>query len=244
MLISLAVAGWCPAFSPLVLVILSSVAHGTPETQSAEIAQNLQWLTAPRRFHWYSKDAETRIEVQWHTFIWPWIRHADLSSVLELAPGAGRVTRKLRRHVGHLTGVDVDRDALGMLRRQFWNDSRVEFHIGNGTSLPMVPPRSITFVLSWDAMVHFHPQVVRAYLHEFSRILVPGGTGFIHHSNLGSDPEFENSPNVATNPGHRSNMTCSAFGEFAQESGLRVVKQSVIDWKRPRLDCLSLFSKP
>ena len=55
-------------------------------------------------------------------------------------------------------------------------------------TLADIPDGEATFVYSFDAMVYFDSDVVRAYLAEFRRVLAPSGTGFCHYSNYTGNP--------------------------------------------------------
>eukprot|EP00667_Euglena_gracilis_P023729 EG_transcript_26948 len=182
---------------------------------------------------------------EWDTYVWPRIRHADFRFTLEIAPGGGRNTARLQKLVTRLIGVDLDAHAVELCRRRFAADSRLEFHVNDGQRLPMVPSGAITFIYSWDAMVHFHPEVIRGYVQEFGRVLAPNGTGFIHHSNLGAQPQYRLSSHIFNNPHWRSNMTCGLFAEYLRAAGLELTYQTPLTWRRsPGLDCISGFRKP
>lgn len=53
-------------------------------------------------------------------------------------------------------------------------------------SPPFIDSGSISFVYSFDSMVHFDKSIIRAYLVEFARVMRGGATGFLHHSNYGA----------------------------------------------------------
>ena len=117
----------------------------------------------------------------------------------------------------------------------------MHYYVGDGRSLAGIADASISFVYSWDAMVHFDKRVVREYVREFARVLEPGGTGFVHHSNFGT---VSSSENWLENPSWRSNMTRELFADYCAEMGLEVVDQKLLDWFLDDLDCISTFRKP
>ena len=100
------------------------------------------------------------------------------------------------------------------------------------------PSRAVGLVYCFDAMVHFNPDVVGAYLAETRRCLKPGGHGFFHHSNHLGGPDWQ------ANPHARNVMSAALFRGFAAAARLEVVEQRVIDWgDAPGLDCVTLVRK-
>ncbi|MCA9509348.1 MAG: methyltransferase domain-containing protein [Myxococcota bacterium] len=192
----------------------------------------------------YYGAAEPGIDGQWRDLIWPAIERADFRSVLELAPGHGRNTAKLLEHAREIHLVDVNKSCIKACRKRFGDGTpscRLHYHVNDGRSLAGIADASITFVYSWDAMVHFDKRVVREYVREFARVLAPGGTGFVHHSNFGT---VSSSERWLENPSWRSNMTRELFADYCEEAGLEVVEQRLLDWFLEDLDCISTFRKP
>lgn len=213
---------------------------------SDRLGQNLtelqeQWAQSP-----YYAEGEAYIDTQWRDIIYPLIKNADFTSILELAPGHGRNTEKLRPFASEMHLVDINATCIEACRKRFEGRAeppRMHYHVNDGAGLPMIADNSITFLYSWDAMVHFDPVVIRKYIPEFYRVLKPGATGFCHHSNYGAltaDPES----NWMKNPGWRSTMSEKLFRKYCEESGLRIDSQHVIDWMVSKLDCISIFNKP
>ena len=71
----------------------------------------------------YYDVAETVIDRQWVELIWPIIRSADFSSVLELAPGRGRNTAKLLPLCQGIVVADINQSNIDFLRRKFKGDA-------------------------------------------------------------------------------------------------------------------------
>lgn len=72
----------------------------------------------------------------------------------------------------------------------------ITYILKDGISLKQILNNEVTLVYSFDSMVHFDSDVVRAYLKEFQRMLRPGGLGFCHYSNYTDQPtgDYPNSP--------------------------------------------------
>jgi SAM-dependent methyltransferase len=189
----------------------------------------------------YFSDVEPLMDAQWNDIIWPEIKDFDFRVALELAPGAGRNTERLARIAGELHAVDMNEYAMGKLRSRFaafTGPCRMHFHVNSGSDLRMIPSHSVTSIYSWDAMVHFEKSIVRDYIREFSRVLKPGGYGFVHHSNLGSAAHA----NAMDNPSWRSNMSKELFVQYGRECGLEIVRQTALPWETV-VDCLTVFKK-
>ena len=111
--------------------------------------------------------------------------------------------------------------------------------VNNGYDLQPIPSSSVTLIYCFDAMVHFDSDVVRSYLRDAFRVLVAGGRGFFHHSNYTGGDDWR------ANPGSRGFMSAALFSHYAGKEGLRILRQSIIDWGGIRgLDCLTLVERP
>lgn len=195
----------------------------------------------------YYDQAEPFIRAQWEAHVWPVIKDSDFTSTLDLAAGAGRNSDLLKDLAKELWIVDINETNIARCRERFGayaGPCRLRYAVNDGTSLPMVATASLTMVYSFDAMVHFDPQVIRQYVREFSRVMRPGATGFCHHSNYGSfapDP----TSHWQSNPHWRSHMTAALFGNYCREFGLVLTRQVIHSWGgTENLDCFSCFRRP
>jgi ubiquinone/menaquinone biosynthesis C-methylase UbiE len=195
----------------------------------------------------YYDEAEAVMDEQWRRWVWPWIGGCDFTSVLELAPGHGRNSARLAEHARDLHLVDINASCIDYCRARFAQHPgpcRFHYHVNDGLGVPMIANDSVTLVYSWDAMVHFEPAVVRAYVREFARVLVRGGRGAVHFSNFGARAPDPNTT-WGENPHGRSQMTRTLFAQYLAESGLVLVQDFVFDWEgHADIDCAALFAKP
>jgi len=207
------------------------------ESNIRELAKKVgdDWKQQP-----YYDDAEQYMEKQWRESIWPFIKNADFTYVVDLAAGHGRNSEKLKQRAQKIHIVDINQENIDFCRERFAGDARFSFTRNDGCSLSFLPSNGVSLLYCFDAMVHFDSDVVRAYLREFKRILRPGAFGFCHHSNYTQDPERD----VHDKPGWRNFMSQALFAHYCSKEGLTVVKSRVIDWERPGSDCLTLFKKP
>ena len=87
------------------------------------------------------------------------------------------------------------------------------------------------------------PYPIAPEVAERDRVMAPGAKGFVHHSNYGAFAPDPNS-NWLDNPAWRSTMTRELFAQYCADAKLRIIRQDIIDWGVPKLDCISLFEKP
>lgn len=183
---------------------------------------------------WWSEapdfdEAERHMDAQWRDLILPFLRldesGIDLSATVELGAGRGRAASKLLPLAGRLHLVDLHANNLEACRRRFGDDPRISCHVTDGRSLPL-PDASATFLFSFDSMVHFDSDVVRAYLRETHRVLLPGGHAFLHHSNTTAHPGGD----FQAQPQWRNFMSRALLAHYALKEGLKVAKQETVDW--------------
>jgi SAM-dependent methyltransferase len=242
------------------LIELSKIMGGEhdAETVGAAIDEIVRWKNiigvrdafnyGVRRPGHYFGDAEPFMEKQWQTIIWPVIKSSDFGCTLEIACGHGRQTEHLRRLAQELHLVDVNEACIEACRRRFGDKMdrcQFHYHVTDGNHLKMIADSSITFVSSWDSMVHFDKTVMRDYVGEIARVLKPGGTAFLHHSNFGA---LRPNGDWAENHGTRGDMSAAIFQAYAREAGLIMTFQRLSGtadgWGLEDLDCLSLVTKP
>jgi glycosyltransferase involved in cell wall biosynthesis/ubiquinone/menaquinone biosynthesis C-methylase UbiE len=219
-----------------------SVADSRPiELLERQKQKNLDQCSVKGLWNQYFDEAEPHMERQWTDIIWPMIKDFDFSAVLELGPGAGRNTKKLCALAKMVYAVDLNSYALQKLKDnvgESFKGCKIVYYENNGYSLSIIKDNSITSIYSWDAAVHFDKIVIKDYVKEFSRVLVKGGRGLIHHSNLGESANDD----ISKNPHLRSNMSKDLFKEYCLMFGLNVDLQEIINWGEIN-DCISVFSK-
>lgn len=159
----------------------------------------------------------------WTDIVYPKISNYLKGSVLEIAPGFGRITQYLKTIVTDLTIVDLNPLCIDKCKERFGND--IKYYVNDGRNLNMIENESLDFIFSWDSFVHMNEEVINSYLSEIHRVLKPDGYSVIHHSFLfgGNEISFRN---IAG----RSNMTPSRFKELVENNNLQVINQEEIIW--------------
>jgi ubiquinone/menaquinone biosynthesis C-methylase UbiE len=181
----------------------------------------------------------------WNMTIFPRIQSfVPSKNILEIAPGFGRCTQFLKDFCDNLIVVDISEKCIRACQERFRECSTIKYHINDGKSLDMISDQSIDFIFSWDSLVHADKSVMEAYILQFSRILKPGGYGFIHHSNLSEYRDKRTGKLKYENLHFRDEtMDSSLFLKYSHESGLHCILQEKINWRGTFLnDCLSVFT--
>jgi SAM-dependent methyltransferase len=249
-----AVHAFAPEIAARGAETLRACAQSPVESLPRAIEELVKWKTALQCGHshdvskGYFIDAEPFMAMQWNDIIHPLIRDLDFTTVLDLACGHGRNTEFLRGLSKDIHLVDINASCIDACRERFGAEkdgTRFHYHVTDGNHLRMIPDASLTLVYSWDSMVHFDKLVVRDYVAEIARILKPGGSAFLHHSNYGSvAPDSD----WASNPGTRSDMSAALMRDYAAAAGLEVVRQELQGraqgWGMDDLDCASILRKP
>jgi SAM-dependent methyltransferase len=213
-----------------------TIAHLLPSK-----AANLRQCARDDMWDVYFREAEGQFHEQWIGTIRPLIEDFDFSTVLELSPGAGRNTEKLSELTPRLIAVDYNQQALEQTQARLsalGSRCEVTYHQNNGCDLQMVEDQSVTAIYCWDSAVHFDKSVLSAYIREFARVLKPGGSGFLHHSDLGDGAH----KSIKRNPHWRSNASKELVADQCRANGLTVVRQQPVPWP-PIVDCATIFRK-
>jgi cyclopropane fatty-acyl-phospholipid synthase-like methyltransferase len=210
-------------------------------TEVTAVSEAVAWENSP-----YYDDAEKWTWLFWsedHPFF-PLFCQLDMRNLLELACGHGRhseyVLRKFGDRVKSLVMMDILQSNIDWCLQRIGSQDKVKFICNSGTGFQPVAEASITAIFCYDAMVHFHRDVVESYLNDVQRVLVPEGKALFHHSNYAKDANMS----FAQNPHARAFMSASLFRAYAVEAGLEVVSQRILAWgNHADLDCLTLVRK-
>jgi SAM-dependent methyltransferase len=185
--------------------------------------------------------------VLWHGTLMPRIgANLPAGTVLEIAPGSGRFTRFIKDQCTNYVGVDLSTTCVDLCKKRFASSPHMEFHVNDGLTLSAIADDSVDFVFSHDSLVHAEAEVLQSYLHELSRKLVVGGTGFLHFSNFLKIREKEaamgGTPLINTH-GRAENMSGDLFAIYCRDAGLSLLAMEYIDWGPRESDVLGYFAR-
>lgn len=197
--------------------------------------------------------------------LWCWTllprigRFVPAGTILEIAPGYGRLTNHLKDLCSKLVAVDLSTSCVEHCRDRFSGADHLSFHVNDGLSLDMVPDGSIDFAFSYDSLVHAESDVLEAYLAEIARKLTPDGVGFIHHSNIEQHlAHYEARDKIKRGRGvleriglfeasdhwRGRSMSAKKFEQYATAAGLQCIGQELVNWgSRRMIDCFSTFTR-
>ncbi len=186
----------------------------------------------------YHQAAQRDMDQHWTSIIEPELQtlQPDFTHTADFACGRGRNTQKLRAHSSRLTLIDVNAENIAYCKDRFSPDPQVDYFICTGFGLTGLPDNTFSFYYSFDSMVHFDVELIAAYMPEFARVIRPGGTAFLHHSNYSDAPGRD----FRSNPHWRNFMSAGLFAHLAERSGLRVLSQQPLAWGgMAAIDCIT-----
>ena len=159
-------------------------------------------------------------------------------AVLEIAPGHGRVTATLLPFCQTFHGIDLSAQCTEFCQTRFATHPNATFHTNNGLSLAAVAQHRFNLVFSYDSLVHADLPVFEAYIPQILAILAPGGTAFLHHSNLAAFPEV-------TEFQHRSTTTSAPLiADLIQRHGGKILVQEMFNGgPNVAYDCFTTFCR-
>jgi len=208
--------------------------------------------------HYYQR-AEDGAIIQYEESIAPLLEsipdEAPISyqRMLDFPSGRGRMAQVFIDNHGNciekLVCCDANSDAIDYCRERFAHDKRFDFLVNKVDEWRCIPldfqDESFTFILSWDAMVHFSYKWIDFYINEIYRMLENGGYALVHHSNMASpDVVLKNkSETWNDNPGGRTPVSAEDVKWISERCGFRIVKQTFVDIYVPNMDCVTLLYK-
>ncbi len=174
----------------------------------------------------------------WQKFIYPKISPYLKGSVLEIAPGHGRMTNKLVDHSSELYIVDMNKSCIDFCQDRFESKNNIYYFVNDGLSLRCIRDNIMDFVFSWDSFVHMQKFVIENYLKEISKKLKSGGFGAIHHSCfLGGNDTYS-----FDNMQGRSNFSPEMFKFMSNKYNLEIIEQENFQFNALN-DVFSIFRK-
>jgi len=208
--------------------------------------RDLECLVKAEGFHFgdnrreeYFEPAEAGMDMQWAMVQGFLGKHPiDYTTTMELACGHGRNSERLAKRSKNMVLVDVHPENILFCKNRF-PDKPWRFVINNGYDLREISSDSITFVYCFEAAVHFDLEIILSYIKECRRVMAPGAFGFVHHSNVTTDPLMDYKAHMWW----RNYMSKDIFAHLCFRNNLEIIDQHVFDQGGAEADCLSLFRK-
>lgn len=123
------------------------------------------------------REYELRADRDFHT-IFSGVEITEISAVLEIGCGVGRLLSRLLAHTnpGKIIGVDLSQRMIEKTQAALGSKQNVMLAVNSGSDLSAVSDMSIDFAYSKDVFIHIHDiVVVKSYFREVRRILKPNG---------------------------------------------------------------------
>jgi len=99
----------------------------------------------------------------------------DRRAALDFGCGVGRLTQALAPHFGRVVGVDVSPRMLELAAGMNRFGSKVSYVANQAADLSRFDDGAFDFIVSNIVLQHIPPDISRAYIAEFFRVLAPGG---------------------------------------------------------------------
>ncbi len=130
-----------------------------------------RWKWQPDRFFRTGVEEVTRLMRNIRSL---GIEHG-LEKALDFGCGIGRMTQPLADYFEEVDGVDISPSMISLAREYNRQGDRCKYYLNERTDLKQFPDESFDFVYSGRTLQHLKPELSRAYLREFLRILRPEG---------------------------------------------------------------------
>jgi SAM-dependent methyltransferase len=110
-------------------------------------------------------------------------------TLLEIGAGAGRMTHRFAELYGRVIALDVSEQMLRLGRGNLASVGNVEWLLGSGTDLAVIPDGWVDDVFSYITLQHVDSAAaVLRYLEDAGRVLRPGGQGALQVRHPGPLP--------------------------------------------------------
>ena len=194
--------------------------------------------------HEFMKNGEREIALLFHRF-------AELQlpeprgQALDFGCGVGRLTQALARRMDRVIGVDISPVMIDLANRLNRYPDRAYYLCTADTGLAPLPYRSFQCIYSNIVLQHVPPDAAVHYLHEFFRLLGPGGLLVFQ---LPSHRESQVAAEIKAMPdpayageirlGAPAPVTVAASSEFSMTMMVR--NASSHTWQQPKVGPLAL----
>jgi ubiquinone/menaquinone biosynthesis C-methylase UbiE len=99
----------------------------------------------------------------------------NLGCALDFGCGVGRLTQALARRFSEAHGVDIAPSMIEQARKFNQFPDKCHYHQNPNSDLRLFPDQKFDFIFTYIVLQHIQGEFVLNYVHEFVRILRPGG---------------------------------------------------------------------
>ena len=164
---------------------------------------------------------------------------------LDFGCGVGRLTQALARRMDRVVGADISPVMIDLARTLNRYPQRAEYICTSDAGLELLPERSFECIYSNIVLQHVAPDLSVRYLHEFFRLLAPGGLLVFQlpsHRQAQADAEITAMPDAA----YRASIELAAPAPSQVAAGSPVALTFTVrntsdhEWSQPRFGPLAL----
>jgi ubiquinone/menaquinone biosynthesis C-methylase UbiE len=94
---------------------------------------------------------------------------------LDFGCGVGRLTQALCKRFAECVGVDISPTMIRLAQQHNRHGQRCVYALNDSEDLGKYGDGEFAFIYSSIVLQHMAPEYMRSYLHEFARLLTPGG---------------------------------------------------------------------
>lgn len=96
-------------------------------------------------------------------------------TALDFGCGVGRLTSALSHYFDAVIGVDISPSMIRRAKELNRDNGKCTFMLNDCPNLKIIESESADLIYSSITLQHIQPKVIQSYLHEFFRIIRPGG---------------------------------------------------------------------
>jgi SAM-dependent methyltransferase len=161
-------------------------------------------------------------------------------AALDFGCGVGRLTQALAAHFERVVGVDVSPTMRDLAERCNQHPAQVSYVANQAPDLRIFDDRSFDVIVSSIVLQHIQPDVARAYVREFLRLLRPGGIAVFQlpsHRRRVQDRPVESATRAMPEDAYRASIALDGLPRRVRAGSqmtlqVEVTNLSVIDWSQ------------
>jgi ubiquinone/menaquinone biosynthesis C-methylase UbiE len=183
--------------------------------------KNMQWFGADLEYKKERPVVTPLLAKTIQSKIWQFAK-TNKYSCLEIGPGNGQFSMDFRAWKSNYF-IDIIPGYSKSILKRFPKPHHKYLHFlqtnVNGSDISQIPQGSCNFVFSWDTFVFLSMTNIQQYLHEISRILIPGGFVFVQYADCHYDYDLEQAKRSYWQYNTKYNMS-----NIIKEEGYKIIE--------------------